>query len=239
MARGGRNTRRFDVLVAFTFIVGMAGVILLITVPATSCGATELKERRALMESLPDLTRAAHGERGVLEARVDEATPPLRAGLVVYLREEYKQRRWQWLEGQAQTMTVRTADGAPIAILNNDYQLDRTVEPWARTRRDEAAPTFATGAIRITGIQPSDSILVVGKKMDNGVIAESLAGISRKAYLAGLDQEIEASSRAPLYLLPIALPCLVLAFWLGRRLWREVADETPAEAKARRGRDTP
>jgi hypothetical protein len=235
MARGRRKSthgRRFDFLVAGTALSGFSGVLALVMAPMTYLDIGEQQRRLDNVRRMPELLRAAPGQTGVLEATVDEGVRPLRGGLVAYVRERYDRRSWTFLDGQTQGLLVRTASGVPVAIINNDYRFDDSIEPWTDRRREESAPTMTSGSVRISGLAPGDPVVIIGRKADahgpSDVVAESIAGLTRGVYFERLEQEVETSQRMFRYLLGFGAAALAFAILLGSRIAKQLAAEKQA-----------
>lgn len=154
--------------------------------------AREGRSRHALISSLPEFASAPAGERAILEGRIAAGTPLLQGGFVAWLREGYgrnagSSKGWNVIGGETQPMTIDTASG-PVRILNAGYALDNAVLPWEHETREESAPTFTDGSVRISGLLPGGTVMVLGTRTAEGLNAESITGMDRKTYLEKLHQ---------------------------------------------------
>lgn len=221
-----RNRRRRKPSVIFSALVSLAGVVGVLALPmgvlAYRDGARQ-RARHDLVAALPDLTTARPGEVGVLEGRVAADMPALRDGFVAYLVEEYRGKGWRTTGGQVQPLTVETPSGA-VQVVNADYAFDRAVDGWTTAEREVSPPGMTTGAVRLQGLVPGGSLMVVGRAEPGGpprqVVAQTVAGVDRRTYLERLTRRRDAGRSILVVLLLVAPVGIAFALWGGRRVLR-------------------
>ncbi|HWB02149.1 MAG TPA: hypothetical protein VG796_03930 [Verrucomicrobiales bacterium] len=210
-----------------TLRVAIASLAAIFGLGATIVGvplfndAREGRSRHALISSLPDYSSAPDGGKTILEGRIAAGTPLLQGGFVAWLREGYgrnagSSKGWNVIGGETQPMTIDTASG-PVRILNAGFALDNAVLPWEHETREESAPAFTAGSVRISGLIPGGTVMVLGTRTNDGLNAESITGMDRKTYLEKLHQasdRIWQGSIGMLVLGPIVL------FFAGRAIVR-------------------
>jgi hypothetical protein len=215
--------------VAAGSLAGGVGFVLLAVAVILLRDDTD-RDRHAFVAGLPGLSAAAPGELGIVEGQIAEDMPPLRGEFVAYQRERYESvsegsSEWQDLDGETQPLRIRNLSGV-VEVVNADYALDRALEAWTPHRRRESAPTFTEGAIRISGLVPGGTVLVIGRQADEGtwwrVEAESIAGVDRQTYLRALEDSQAGRRKAILWVLALGLPLLLAAGWLLAPVFRPV-----------------
>lgn len=237
MARSRSHLRRFDFLVAATLILG--GIAILALILGFSLGGTgvELAVRRESIAALPSLTSSPAGETGWLEGVLDGSAPREVGGLVIFVRERYV-RRGREIEGTSTpSFDLVLDDGTRARILNQNYAIDRAVSKWAATSREEEPAGITTGALQITGIGNGDRIMVIGRRQEGGIVAESVAGLDRATYLARCAEDSERLTSVRWWFWGASLVTGLIAFGLLQRVRRSLRTMSPQEKRRRQEMD--
>ncbi len=172
----------------------------------------------------------------LLEGQISASTP-LRDGWAVFIREQYRSTGWfddtpRWIELERYTPPLRiTARQADIPISNDDY----LVEDGAVTIQ-EAAPTFAAGAIQRRGYTPGDVVLARVTSAGGTTRAIWLYPGTRAGYIAHQQQIAARSLPVGVALLAVGLLCAGLAIWQMRRVLHEIRAEQATEQAERERR---
>jgi hypothetical protein len=237
MARPRSHLRKFDFLVAATAIVGGLAIVAALLGYSLGSSGGESADRREAVAAMPTLMSVPVGDIGWIEGKLLGLAPPDTRGLVIFVRERYV-RRGRELESQSTpAFELVLDDGARVRILNQDYTIDRTLSTWAATSREEEPAGIITGALDITGIANGDRILVIGRRNESGVIAQSVAGFDRATYLERLDKESQRLTSARWWLWGTSLALGLLTVVLVRRVRRSLRKMSPAEDRRRREMD--
>lgn len=237
MARPRSHLRKFDFLVAATALAG--GLSILAAILGYSLGSTgsELAERRESIAAMPTLLSVGAGEIGWIEGKLLGQAPADTQGLVIFVRERYR-RHGRELENQSTPpFDLILDDGARIRIHNTDYTIDRALSTWAATRREAEPAGITTGVLEITGIANGDRVLVIGRRNERGMAAESVVGFDRATYLARLDEDSQRLTGVRWWFWGTAVALGLLTLVLVRFVRRSLRKMSPAEDRRRRAMD--
>jgi len=191
--RKWRSSPRSPLVYGLSVLGGAVGVTALALGLGVVCDLDELSDRKALVLSLPDTTRAAPGAPAILDGRIAASVPVLHDEFVAYRREQNARRGWDYLDGGKQPLTVDT--GAKIySIANADYEFDRSVIGWGHQQRNDEPPTLSTGGVRIEGLIANGPVTAIGELVGGEEAqrfrARSIVGLSRTAYAERLSQAL-------------------------------------------------
>lgn len=237
MARLRSRNRKFDLLVAATVLAGGGAIVAAILGWSMGSSGVEVAQRRERLAAMPMLPAAPADEVGWVEGTLEGRAPKDTGGLCIWVRDRYLRRGWT-IEGRSTPeFVVVTTGGGRQRVVNSDYSLGEVPSEWAATVREEEPPGVTTGALRISGIANGDPVLVIGRRSEQGIVAESVAGLRRATCLDRLAQQEARVAAVQWWSWATFLALLPVTVWLVLRVRRSIRQMSPAEDRRRRSMD--